>query len=70
MDEKKTKVNELVSMNDTLYDEYYVNELEERLETDPLMVGGLLNFLIESGQCDASPRCGIKCTGNAELNIG
>ena len=35
MDDKKQKVNELVPMNDTLYDEYYVNELEERLETDP-----------------------------------
>lgn len=69
MDDKKQKVNELVPMNDTLYDEYYVNELEERLETDPLMVGGLVDFLTESGQCDALPRCAIKCSGHAELNV-
>ena len=41
---KNDEKDELVSLNDKLYDEFYVQELEERLETDPLIVGGLLDL--------------------------
>ena len=34
----------LVSLNAKLNDELYVKELEQRLETDPLGVGGLIDF--------------------------
>ena len=34
----------LVSLNAKLNDEVYVKELEQRLETDPLGVGGLIDF--------------------------
>ena len=41
---KNDEKDELVSLNDKLYDEFYVQELEKRLETDTLVVGGLLDF--------------------------
>lgn len=34
----------LVSLNSKLSDELYIKELEQRLETDPLAVGGLIDF--------------------------
>lgn len=46
---KKKESEELLSLNDTLCDELYVKELEERLETDPLLVGGLMNFVSGDG---------------------
>ena len=42
--EKKNINTELVSLNDELYDDFYVQELEERLETDPLIAGGLIEM--------------------------
>ena len=45
---KNDEKDELVSLNDKLYDEFYVHELEERLETDPLIVGGLLDLFTDS----------------------
>lgn len=45
---KNDEKDELVSLNDKLYDEFYVQELEERLETDPLIVGGLLDLFTDS----------------------
>lgn len=35
----------IVSVNNELYDDVFVNELESRLETDPLMANGLLNLV-------------------------
>ena len=35
----------LVPMNETLCDSLYVKELESRLETDPLVAGGLVEFV-------------------------
>lgn len=35
------KNEELVSLNDELFNDFFVNELEKRLETDPLVGGGL-----------------------------
>lgn len=48
------KEKELISLNEKLYDEFYVQELEARLETDPLLVGGLFDFFTSSGE-DISP---------------
>lgn len=45
---KNDEKDELVSLNDKLYDEFYVQELEKRLETDPLVVGGLLDFFFSN----------------------
>lgn len=41
---KKEKQDELLSLNSE-FSEFKLQELEERLETDPLAVGGLLNLL-------------------------
>lgn len=39
----KNTADELVSLNDELYTEFGVQELEQRLETDPLMFANLLS---------------------------
>lgn len=44
MEQKKSKKEELNSLNKTFLDDFSIEELEERLETDPLMVGQLLNL--------------------------
>jgi len=49
----KKQNDELVSLNENLYDEFYLEELESRLETDPFTVGGLIDFFSSSE--DASP---------------
>ena len=51
---KKKEERELISLNEKLYDDFYVQELEARLETDPLLVGGLIDFFTASGE-DVSP---------------
>lgn len=38
---KHFKQDEIVSMNDNLNPNFHMQELEERLETDPFLVGGL-----------------------------
>lgn len=38
-------INGIESINDELYDELFVNELEKRLETDPLLTNGLLDLI-------------------------
>jgi hypothetical protein len=35
---------ELKSLNENLYDEFFVKELETRLETDPLGMSGLVDL--------------------------
>ena len=42
----------LVSMTETLCDSLYVKELESRLETDPLVAGGLLQFMGDNGDLE------------------
>jgi hypothetical protein len=40
------------SLNGQLYDDFFIQELETRLETDPLMVGGLVEFSeVDSAEC-------------------
>ena len=53
----KTIKEDLLPMNEALCDELYVQQLEERLETDPLMVGGLLDLLSTKSSVNADLRC-------------
>lgn len=57
------KENEMISMNEELYDDFFVNKVEERLETDPLAISGLfsLNNASEEQQvpyCWGEDSCG------------
>jgi hypothetical protein len=54
---------ELKSLNEKLYDDFFVQELDSRLETDPLMIGGLVDLfdshdLLQPVSCDVY--CGEK----------
>ncbi|MDR1181733.1 MAG: hypothetical protein LBL13_07125 [Bacteroidales bacterium] len=61
---------ELKSLNENLYDEFFVQELESRLETDPLAVGGLMDIF--SSQFSLDGCVGIDCDlwGCSELCVG
>jgi hypothetical protein len=37
---KSGKGKEMISLNGDLYNDFFVHELEQRLETDPLFLGG------------------------------
>jgi hypothetical protein len=41
---KKKNEKEMISLNEGLYNDFFVLELEQRLETDPLMVSGILEW--------------------------
>ena len=63
--EKKKELNSLNAKLPPLY----LEELEERLETDPLAIGGLLssaNFDAEDcvGQCGCNGECNGHCSCN------
>ncbi len=63
-------LNELVSFNSELT-EFSLKELEERLETDPLAVGGLLDLASSSDPSlllTTSEECEY-CSGQAGCNI-
>jgi len=75
------KENRIISMNDDLYDSMFLEELEVRLETDPLVPGGLLNLVdgVASADCgvdcdcngvhiECSPYCDVRCGCNG-VNI-
>ena len=51
---------ELIPLNEELHTEYAIVELEQRLETDPLFVAGLLNNTTSSFPL---------CTGGGQLMI-
>lgn len=59
---------ELKSMNDRIYDEFYIQQLESRLETDPLMAGGLLDFMSVNAQ--TSPGAEVYCWIDLECGDG
>lgn len=62
--EKQTKKIEIVPLNSEI-SEFQLRELEQRLETDPLTVGGLLDVGI--GEDDdlylSKPDCEEHCSG-------
>ncbi len=47
--------NRIVPMNDEIYDSMFLEELEERLETDPLLPGGLVSLI--GGDVDMLNNC-------------
>ena len=51
-----SSTEEMVSLNETTNQEFFVEQLEERLETDPLMVGGLFDLIAQT-QADLVPYC-------------
>lgn len=53
-------IEELVSLNEELHTEFAIVELEQRLETDPLMLANLLS----GGICTVEGAFGPICTGN------
>ena len=60
--EKSKKENELISLNENLYNEFFVQELETRLETDPLLSGELLsNTSLDTSGVDVSCFCNLFC---------
>ncbi len=61
-DLKKT-IDGIDSINNELYDEMYVAELEKRLETDPLLVNGLLSLFSQNSMTDQDLDPYIVCKG-------
>jgi len=45
---------EIISLNDNLFSEMFLQELENRLETDPLMPNGLVDLV---GDSSVTPLC-------------
>jgi hypothetical protein len=63
---KNTEKNvEIISLNTDLYDDFFVQELEVRLETDPLMLGGLMELFSDNcpNQCIGFRDCNRHCIG-------
>ena len=60
----KMKTDELVSLNSE-YSEFDLQKLEERLETDPLAVGGLVDLVTTEQLSDISliSDCECHCGG-------
>ena len=58
--EKDKKENRVVSLNENLYDQAFLEELEVRLETDPLLPGGLIN-LVDSNVDYLESSCEVRC---------
>jgi hypothetical protein len=58
------KNEEIISLNTDLYDDFFVQELESRLETDPLTLGlgGLLELF---GDCNGYYSCTDHCNDSA-----
>lgn len=60
----KTENEEMNSLNNDLFDDLYLEKLEERLETDPFMLNGLWNEApdMQSTGCFCDPICeGFDC---------
>lgn len=58
---------EMESMNENLYDDFFVNEIENRLETDPLAINGLFNFS-HTSENDVEPYCFWKTDCDTEYH--
>ena len=61
---KLKKQQEIISLNDNLFSEMFLQELENRLETDPLMPNGLVDLV---GDSSVSPLC--TCTKQPMRNV-
>lgn len=71
MEKENFKNEEMLSLNSELT-EFHLLELEQRLETDPIAVGGLLN-MASSGEMSfttfSSEECNKHCSGASECNV-
>lgn len=61
--------NKIMPLN-TALPEFYLEEVEQRLETDPLTLGGLVDLDFESANCVGNTSCACDlnngvCTGKA-----
>lgn len=67
--EVKKKEDELIPMNEKLITGFSIEELEQRLETDPLMFGALFDSLgwclFNNCTCDGATNC--TCHGGATV---
>ncbi|MCX4332149.1 MAG: hypothetical protein OSJ25_01710 [Paramuribaculum sp.] len=67
--EKPKKEERIISLNDDLYDSMFLEELEVRLETDPLLPGGLIDLIddvMDSCECRGTYICG--CNSECECD--
>lgn len=61
-EEKKNE--EMESLNEELFDDIYLERLEERLETDPFLLNGIWDEMpdIDTMDCFCNPICeGFSC---------
>lgn len=61
MENKKEEEKEVKSLNKTILDDFSIEELEKRLETDPLLVGQLLNLASSSDDMARAEGCCFMC---------
>lgn len=68
-DLKKNTVLGIEPVNEDLCDEMFVQELEKRLETDPLMANGLLDLIttIDASSEDTDLLC-LNCNSGCNHN--
>lgn len=62
MNMKKIKSEQMIALNDNLFNEMFLLELETRLETDPLLPSGLLELMNDS---EINPMC--ECYDNSRF---
>jgi hypothetical protein len=60
------KKSELISLNEGLYTDFFVQELEQRLETDPFFVGGFIDSLPAEDVLESSDWC-VYCELNCTI---
>ena len=65
---KSEKKEELSSLNKTLLDDFSIEELENRLETDPLAVGQFVQLTSSVDDLETMDGCCLftHCNGNEE----
>jgi hypothetical protein len=49
---KEDAKKEMHSLNEQLYNEFFIQELEARLETDPMAVAGLMDSFMDASAMD------------------
>lgn len=60
------KKDEMLSFNSE-FSEFELQQLEERLETDPLAIGGLLDF--SAGEEGINPACWFDCPNLSSCDL-
>ena len=63
-----SSTEEMVSLNETTNQEFFVEQLEERLETDPLMISGMFD-LLEQDSASRWCICNHLCVRNGMENV-